>query len=231
VNEGIDRCAGARRAGRAGRPQRGNVARAGRPLRGNAARAVCAASALALALLWPAVGGAAEIEGVQFEDTVVVGGQQLRINGTGLREVYIVKTWVAALYTPQAVQSAAALIAGSGARRIAITLLTEVSIDHVARGVLDAVRRNHDPILLATIEPQIELFVATLRSIGPTEKGDTLVLDMARGATRVSFNGMAVGEPISGLLFRDALLRAFVGEQPVDESLKRGLLGLPLAGG
>jgi hypothetical protein len=220
VSEEIDGGAGDRREGRSGAPKRGD-----------ATRAACAASALALALLWPAVGGGAEIEGVQFEDTVVVGGQRLRINGTGLREVYIVKTWVAALYTPQAVQSGSALIAGTGARRIAITLLTEVSIDHVARGLLDAVRRNHDPILLATIEPQIELFVTTLRSIGPTEKGDTLALDMARGATRVSFNGMAVGEPISGLLFRDALLRAFVGDQPVDEALKRGLLGLPLAGG
>lgn len=219
MNEEFDRGAGDRRE-----------ARAGGPKRGNAARAVRAASALALALLWPAIGGGAEIESVQFADTVVVGGQPLRINGTGLREVYIVKTWVAALYTPEAVQSGSALIAGTGARRIAITLLTEVSIDHVARGVLDAVRRNHDPILLATIEPQIQLFVAALRSIGPTEKGDTLVLDMARGSTRVRFNGMAVGEPISGLLFRDALLRAFVGEQPVDESLKRGLLGLPLAG-
>lgn len=220
MNEEFDRGAGDRRDGRAGGPKRGS-----------AVRVAGAAGALALALLWPAIGGGAEIEGVQFEDTVVVGGQPLRINGTGLREVYIVKTWVAALYTPEAVQSGSALIAGTGARRIAITLLTEVSIDHVARGLLDAVRRNHDPILLAAIEPQIELFVTALRSIGPTEKGDTLVLDMARGATRVRFNGMAVGEPIAGLLFRDALLRAFVGEQPVDESLKRGLLGLPLAGG
>lgn len=220
MNERIDGGAGERREGRSGAPKRGK-----------APRAACAAGALALALLWPSVGGGAEIEGVQFEDTAVVGGQPLRINGTGLREVYIVKTWVAALYTPQAVQSGSALIAGTGARRIAITLLTEVSIDHVARGLLEAVRRNHDPILLAAIEPQIERFVTAMRSIGPTEKGDTLTLDMARGATRVSFNGMAVGEPISGLLFRDALLRAFVGDQPVDEALKRGLLGLPLAGG
>jgi hypothetical protein len=174
---------------------------------------------------------AAEVEGVHFDDSVDIDGLRLNLNGAGLREVYIVKTWVAALYTARPVHSAATLITSTGPRRIAITLLADVSIDRVARSMLDALRRNHDPILLAAIEPSIREFVAVLRSIGATQKGDTLTLDMIRGATRVSFNGMAVGEPVSGVLFRDALLRAFVGQQPIDEALARGLLGQPSPGG
>ena len=184
-------------------------------------------AAVALVLCWPFTGRAAEIEGVSFDDVVEVGGQRLALNGTGLREVYIVKTWVAALYTPEPVDNAAVLISDAGPRRIAITLLADLSIERVARSMLDGLRRNHDPILLAAIEKQIAAFVAALASIGPTEKGDTLTLDLANGATRLGFNGMSVGEPVEGLLFRDALLRAFVGEQPIDEGLRRGLLGLP----
>lgn len=187
-------------------------------------------SALLLsALLWsglPTPVDAAEIEGVGFDEQVQLGGQTLRVNGLGLREVYIVKTWVAALYTPMPMHSAQAVIGDRGPRRLAITLLADVSIDRVARSILDAIRRNHDPLLLASIERQIEAFVAALRAIGPTQKRDTLAFDMADGRTRVSFNGMAVGEPISGILFRDALLRAFFGEAPVDPQLARQLLGL-----
>lgn len=190
--------------------------------------ALAVATCLSLWAAAPARGFAAEIEGVGFDDRVEVGGVPLALNGLGLREVYIVKTWVAALYAPSPMRSAQALIADPGPRRLAITLLADVSIDRIARGILDALRANHDPILLASIDAQIQAFVAALRAIGPTQKGDTLVLDLADGSTRVSFNGMAVGEPIAGLLFRDALLRAFVGEQPIDAGLRQGLLGLPV---
>lgn len=201
----------------------------GRSLPGRSVPGLAAALAVSLAL-WggmPASGHAVEVEGVHFDDTVALGGTTLSVNGTGLREVYIVKTWVAALYTPGPVRSAQALIADPGPRRLAISLLADVSIDRIARGIFDAIRRNHDPLLLASIDAQIKAFVATLRAIGPTQKGDRLTLDLAEGSTRVSFNDMMVGEPIAGLLFRDALLRAFVGAQPIDVDLQRGLLGLP----
>lgn len=207
----------------------GSASASGRSAAGRSAAGLASALTVSLAL-WggmPASGHAVEVEGVQFDDTVALGGATLSVNGTGLREVYIVKTWVAALYTPGPVRSAQALIADPGPRRLAISLLADVSIDRIARGILDAIRRNHDPLLLASIDAQIKAFVATLRAIGPTQKGDRLTLDLAEGSTRVSFNDMMVGEPIAGLLFRDALLRAFVGAQPIDVDLQRGLLGLP----
>ncbi|MFA7664567.1 MAG: chalcone isomerase family protein [Burkholderiaceae bacterium] len=192
------------------------------------ARALLAAilASVGLALSAPDPVQAAEIEGVEFADRVELGGQSLSVNGLGLREVYIVKTWVAALYTPMPMRSAQAVIGDPGPRRLAISLLADVSIDHVARGILDAVRRNHDPLLLVSIEPAIEAFVAALRAIGPTQKGDRLVLDLVDDQTRLSFNGLTVGEPVTGLLFRDALLRAFLGKAPVDAELGRQLLGL-----
>lgn len=210
-------------------PAPGSASASGRSAAGRSAAGLASALIVPLAL-WggmPASGHAVEVEGVHFDDTVALGGATLSVNGTGLREVYIVKTWVAALYTPGPVRSAQALIADPGPRRLAISLLADVSIDRIARGILDAIRRNHDPLLLASIDAQIKAFVATLRAIGPTQKGDRLTLDLAEGSTRVSFNDMTVGEPIAGLLFRDALLRAFVGAQPIDVDLQRGLLGLP----
>lgn len=188
-------------------------------------RLQAAAVALALASAWYGA-GAAEIEGVHFPDSIELDGRRLALNGTGLREVYIIKTWVAALYTNAPAYSAAAVV-GDGDRRIAITLLADLSIDRLGRSLLDALRRNHEPEQLSAIEPQIQAFVAALQSIGPTVKGDTLAIDMVQGTTRISFNDMAVGDPIPGPSFRDALLRAFVGDEPVDDNLRRSLLGLP----
>lgn len=211
-------------------PAHGVEARAGKTPAPQSRISAMLAALLLSGALWsglPAPARAAEIEGVVFDEQVQIGGQALRVNGLGLREVYIVKTWVAALYTPMPMHSVQAVVGDRGPRRLAITLLADVSIDRIARSILDAMRRNHDPLLLASIERQIEAFVSSLRAIGPTQKRDTLAFDMADGRTRVSFNGMTVGEPIVGILFRDALLRAFFGDAPVDPQLARQLLGQP----
>jgi hypothetical protein len=184
------------------------------------------ALSLGLGLALPPA-SAAEIEGVGFDDVVELDGTRLALNGMGLRELYIVKTWVAALYAPDPFRSANELIADRGPRRLVIALVADVSIERVARSILDAMRRSHDPVLLASIEAQVQSFVAALRSIGPSRKGDRLVLDLVDGTLRLSFNGGRVGDPIAGPAFRDAVLRAFVGERPIDDALRRGLLGLP----
>ncbi|MFP5405802.1 MAG: chalcone isomerase family protein, partial [Gammaproteobacteria bacterium] len=93
-----------------------------RALRGSPpAASLLLAAVLAVASV--ASASAAEVDGVHFDDFVDLDGLRLNLNGAGLREVYIVKTWVAALYTPEPVHSPAALITGTGPRRIAVTLL------------------------------------------------------------------------------------------------------------
>ncbi|HQY29045.1 MAG TPA: chalcone isomerase family protein, partial [Burkholderiaceae bacterium] len=64
-----------------------------------AALAVLVVLALtALAALAPA--HAAEVEGIGVDDAVQLDGAWLELNGAGMRTVYIVKTYVAALYVP-----------------------------------------------------------------------------------------------------------------------------------
>jgi hypothetical protein len=48
-----------------------------------------------------------------------------------------------------------------------------------------------------------------------------------QGGTRVSLNGKELGKPIAGADFYRALLRVWLGDQPVQDSLKRALLGAP----
>lgn len=184
-----------------------------------------AAMAVALAC-WAAPVGAARIEGVHFDEAIDVGGNRLVLNGTGLREVYIVKTWVVGLYLPQASRNAADVMA-PGPRRIAVTLLADISMERFARSLLDTIRRNHAPGTLAAMEPSIRQFVETLQSVGTPAKDDDLVLDFGSQATAVSFNGQPVGAPVPGAPLRNAILQAFVGNDPVDPGMRDSLLGQP----
>jgi hypothetical protein len=52
-----------------------------------------------------------------------------------------------------------------------------------------------------------------------------IALDWTGGATRVSVDGRPAGEPIAGEDFYRALLRIWLGEHPVQDDIKQGLLG------
>jgi hypothetical protein len=57
------------------------------------------------------------------------------------------------------------------------------------------------------------------------KKGMTIALDWTGSETRVLVNGQPAGKPIAGEDFYGALLRIWLGEQPVQDDLKRALLG------
>ena len=85
---------------------------------------------------------AVEVEGVKLDLTAQVGGAVLQLNGAGVRTRAIFKVYVAGLYVPQKANSAAALLAQKGPRRVAITMLRNVDADTFS-GALSAFRRRH----------------------------------------------------------------------------------------
>lgn len=191
---------------------------------GGAARwAVAAALALALGAVQAQP---AELEGVKLAPSITVASAPLVLNGAGLRTRAFFKVYVAALYTPQKSTDAAALLAQKGPRRVALTLLREVDADTFAGALNDGLRDNHTEAQLTALKPQIDALNAALKSGGAAKKGDVIHLDFdPASGTRVTVNGQPRGNPIAGDGFFDALLRIWLGERPVDASLKKGLLG------
>jgi hypothetical protein len=166
------------------------------------------------------------LEGVRFEPTVQVGGQALQLNGAGLRTRAFFKVYAAGLYVPEKSADAAALLAQTGARRVAIVMLREVDAETFAGALADGLKANHSEAELAALKPQVEQLLAVFKSVGAAKKGDSIHLDYAPASgTRVIFNGQPRGEPIVGAAFFSALLRVWLGEKPVDAGLKRAMLG------
>lgn len=170
---------------------------------------------------------AAEIEGVKIADKVRVGdtGPELVLNGAGIRTRLVFKVYVGALYLPQKQSAADAILSDSSAKRVALHLLRDITADQLLSALNDGMKANHTSEQLAKFDAQSKQLETIFKSVKAAKSGDTVLLDMlAGGGTRVTVNGEVRGT-IAGADFSRALLRVWLGDSPVETSLKRAMLG------
>ena len=168
----------------------------------------------------------AEVEGVKLDPTAQVGGAALHLNGAGVRTRAIFKVYVAGLYVPQKANSAAALLAQKGPRRVAITMLRNVDADTFSGALTEGLQKNHTEAQFAGFKAQIDALSANFKAAGEAKKGDVIHLEFVPDTgTRVVVNGKPSGAAIPGEDFYTAVLRIWLGDKPVDGDLKKGLIG------
>ena len=186
--------------------------------------AIAFVSALAM-LAVPA--RAAEVAGVELDDSIELGGALLQLNGAGERTLYVVRTYVAALYVARPSSQAQALLGQPGPRRLSLTMLAALSTDWVVERIVAAMRANMGEEAFALLQPRLARLLEPLVALERLQKGDRVDVDAIGGSIRVSVDGRALGAEAPGGDLFDALLRAFIGERPLDAALGRALLGLP----
>jgi long-chain acyl-CoA synthetase len=167
---------------------------------------------------------AAEVAGVKIDDRVAVAGSDLVLNGAGLRTKVFVKVYVGALYAGQKTNNAAALLDSSAPRRMSMRLMRDVDSDALYGALADGLKANNSEAELAALKAQVDQFAAIMKKIGNAKTGDTVAIDFTADGVGVSFNGESRGR-VAGAPFGKALLKVWLGESPVDASLKKSLLG------
>ncbi len=170
---------------------------------------------------------AAEVEGIKLAEKLRLSdaGPELILNGAGLRTRAFFRVYVGALYLQQKTNSAQAIIGDAGAKRIAMHILRDITADQFFSSLNDGLKANHAPGDLAKLEPQLKQLEGILLAVKSTRNGDVIVLDYVPGSgTRVVVNGDGKGT-IAGEEFNRALLRIWLGDQPVDAGLKKAMLG------
>ncbi len=187
--------------------------------------AAAIAAAAIVALLGFAPARAAEVEGVEVADSVKVGGARLELNGAGMRTVYIVKAYVAALYVPSRSPQPEVLLSQKGPRRLSLTMLADLSSEWVVQRFVASLRENCLEHELTKLAPRVERLIDTMLTLGQTRKGERIDIDFSAGATSVSVDGHPLGPAIPGEDLFTAILRIFVGERPIDAELKQAMLG------
>ncbi|HUJ86713.1 MAG TPA: chalcone isomerase family protein [Burkholderiales bacterium] len=169
---------------------------------------------------------AAEVAGVTLAPSVQVSDTTLTLNGAGLRRKVFFKVYVMGLYVAHSSPDASALLAEPGPKRVAIHMLRDVGADTFTNALREGIRDNHTEAQAAALEPRVKQLAAVMSAVGEAKDGMNIALDWIPGSgTAVVIDGAARGEPIAGEDFYRALLRIWLGDNPVQTDLKKALLG------
>ena len=170
---------------------------------------------------------AAELEGFKFDDKVKLGNAELVINGTGVRSKFG-KRYAMALYLPAKTGDAKAALAAKGPKRVAISLIKDVSGDTFANAVSGGINDNSSDAEKAALKDRVKQLVDTVVALGEIKAGTGIVFDwIPEQGMVLTVGGKPVGQPTAGEDFYTALLRVWLGEDPVQNDLKQALLGKP----
>ena len=186
------------------------------------ARRRLAVAALAL-LLVPGAGAAAEVGGVKLDERASVAGQDLVLNGAGVRTRAIFKVYVGSLYLPARVTSTSAALAGVP-RRVQLNLLRTLTADQLVDALVDGLKDNNPASELDAVRPQVDELVRIMKGFGEVREGSVVTLDFADNATRIAQDGVTKGS-VPGEAFNRALMRIWLGDKPVQGDLKKAMLG------
>ena len=166
------------------------------------------------------------VEDQTFPGDASVAGTAVHLNGVGLRAAFIYKVYLAGLYLPNKAATGADVFAESGPKRVQVRMLMDGPSDEFAKAFTGGITKRTPADQVAAMRDRIDAFDRTLRSIGNVKKGDVVNLDYAPdvGLT-MTVNGKPYGAPVPGADLYAALLNIFVGDRPVDATMKAGMLG------
>jgi Chalcone isomerase-like len=167
---------------------------------------------------------AIEIKGVKVDETAQVGGNALLLNGAGVRTKMMFKVYVAALYLAQKTNDASAAVSDTGNKRVSMHFLRELSAEKFLHAINEGFAANNSAAEMIAIDAQMKAFQQMIHSIKAVNEADVITLDYANAGTQVNMNGKTLGT-VEGAAFNQALLRVWLGEKPVDASLKKAMLG------
>ncbi|MFM9886826.1 MAG: chalcone isomerase family protein [Burkholderiales bacterium] len=178
-----------------------------------------------LLLTGPVVHGL-EVAGVKVDDKTTLAGQDLVLNGAGVRTRVIVDVYVGALYVVAKKTNAADLLAQDGPKRFQMTLLRDIAGKTMSDAFAEGIQNNASDAERQAVKARADELTALITAIGEGKKGHMIGLDFVPGSgTQVVFNGQPRGKPIPGDDFYRVLLKIWLGEKPVDSGLKRALIG------
>ncbi|MGW8192702.1 MAG: chalcone isomerase family protein [Desulforhopalus sp.] len=168
---------------------------------------------------------AKEIAGVTIEESLQTpDGTLLYLNGAGIRSKFFMDIYIAELYMEHPAKSAEDVIAAPGGKRIIMYFLYDrLKKEKLTAAWNEGFRDNLSETELSSLRERITDFNNLFDTV---KKDDIVVLDYIPGkGTEVTVAGLKKGV-ITGKDFNDALLKIWLGDKPVNDGLKKKLLGV-----
>ena len=166
-----------------------------------------------------------EIADVDIPDSIELddSNSSLVLNGAGIREKLFLDVYIGALYLPSKMSDAEAILGDSGPASVLMHFLyRKVSKKKITDGWHDGLKANVTPDEMQALQADLDKFNTLFLAVS---KGDVIRIDYRPGAgTAVRINGEWRGL-VAGEAFFRALLKVWLGPQPVSDSLKEAMLG------
>ena len=177
---------------------------------------------LLLLLCLAAPAWAAEVAGVKIDDRTRVADTELSLTGAGVRKRVVFQVYAIGLYVQD---RKADPISQPGPKRVQIHMLRDVGAEPFIDALADGIKLNHTEVEAKALEPRVKQLGTAIAEMKEAKKGMTIALDWNGKATQLVVDGKPAGQPIPGEDFYRALLRIWLGDKPVQEDLKKTLLG------
>ncbi len=166
---------------------------------------------------------AKEIAGVSVQEALQTDdGTTLHLNGAGIRSKFFFDIYIAELYLEHPSSSVSEVLENPGRKRMIMYFLyKEVGKDKLIEGWDEGFAGNSKAEQVVKLQERIDQFNAMFVDV---KKDDVIVLDyIPEKGTVVTIAKQEKGV-IAGKDFNDALLRIWLGDEPVNETLKEELL-------
>ena len=187
------------------------------------ARIVLTMALLSLAVGQPAT--AAAVAGIKFADEVKIAGADLQLNGLGVRNKLVAKVYAAGLYLQKKASTVDGVLSAEGPRRIQLVMLREVSSQEFGMAFLAGINNNSAKADTTRFTPQLVRFGEMFASVAGLNKGDIVDVDWLPGiGTQCYINGKKLGDANPDIVFYNAILKIWLGDNPGDPTLKPKLL-------
>ena len=171
-----------------------------------------------------AVGNAAEISGVQLPDSIKVENKTLQLNGTGLRQatLFKVNVYAGGLYLETPSHDAATILASDTSKSLEMVFMRNVDAKDVSKAWNEGFEKNCEPDC-AALQPSLD----KLRALMTTDmkKTGNMSIHFLPTSVELIIAGQKVGA-VEGKPFSKGLLKIWLGQNPPNEGLKKGLLGI-----
>ncbi|MFP4598306.1 MAG: chalcone isomerase family protein [Persicimonas sp.] len=166
---------------------------------------------------------AAECVGVSVPNTVTVDGTELTLNGQGLREatVFKVDVYVASLYVKSRSNNGQKLATSNSPKRLVLSFVRDVDRSDVTDAYKESFKKTAGSKHSA-LAPKLNKLNSWMSAM---EEGDTQTYTYTPDdGLEVNINGKTKGT-IEGKDFAEAFFSIWLGANPPNDGLKRGLLG------
>lgn len=164
-----------------------------------------------------------EIAGVNLPDTMSAGGNNLVLNGAGLRTKLFIKAYVGGLYLAQKSGNANAIVAADQPMAVKLIITSKLVSAEKMEAAIKEGFENSTKGNVAPIQAKIDTFMGVFKE--GQKVGDVYdFINVPGKGVEISKNGV-VKSTIAGNDFKKALFGIWLGDKPAQADLKDKMLG------